>query len=209
MKRVPALAILFAVIAASAAAAPPPKLDRSALEPRRCGKGRLVVDVVQKVRNDVETGTKGNYWAFDDYVRRIRVWRTGTNVFCAIAVYDGKFTTIAGPSPGGTGDVPAGLQGHFRGGFRMDFTASLRPAKPTRGSIGTYDYRCDAAGRCPGRSYWLSFYFRNVSGDDFDWWGWEYRGGKHGTWVNAISGSKGDIVFAPKEPPPPPKKPKK
>jgi hypothetical protein len=194
-----AIACSIALSAATSLAAPgpKPKLDKKQLHPKTCGTGQAVISVVQKVVNDVDSGTKGNYWAFDSYTRHIKVWRTGTNVYCAIVRYNGKFTTLAGFSPGGTTSIPAGIKGRFEGGYRMDFTGTLlpNPAKPTHGSIGTFDYQCTSAGVCPGSVYWVSLYFTGVAGDDFDWWGWIYRAGKgSGTWLNSITGSKGDIV---------------
>ena len=183
--------------AAAAASTPPPKLAKNQLQRKTCGAGRLVVGVAQRVLNDVEKGTKGNFWAFDDYTRTIKVWKTGQHNFCTIVTYAGTFRTIAGPSPGGTATMPGGLIGSFVGGYRMDFRGTLRPrpARRTHGSIGAVNYRCDAAGRCPGSSYWVTLYFSNVTGDDFDWWGWLYRAhGNGGAWLNSIDGAKGDIV---------------
>jgi len=187
---------LAALSAAAAAPGPTPRIDRTQLQPRTCGGGRAVIDVRQTVVNDVDSGSRGNYWASDDYVRRIEVWRTGPGAFCAIVRYDGRFTTLPGSSPGGSGTLGAGIRGKFEGGYRMDFKATMRvrPARRVKGSIGTWDYRCDTAGNCPGSVYWVSLYFTGVTGDEFDWWGWIYRAGKSGTWLNAITGTKGDIV---------------
>ena len=46
---------------------------------------------------------------------------------------------------------------------------------------------------CPGLVDWTAQYFSSTSGYDLAWWGWEYRAGRHGTWVNALSGNSGDI----------------
>jgi hypothetical protein len=192
-------ALLAVAPAALAAPGPPPKLNTHQLERKTCGKGALVVNVSQKVVNDVDSGTKGNFWAYDAYTRKIKVWRIGQTNYCTIVSYDGAFRTVAGASPGGSGTVPAGVNGHFEGGYRMDFngTPLPRPARKTHGSIGTFDYKCDTAGNCPGSVYWVTLYFSNVTGDDFDWWGWLYRAdGNAGTWLNSIDGTKGDIAVA-------------
>src|SRR5919109_2003254 len=175
-----------------------PRLDRAKLAPRTCGTGKLVVDVVQQVLNDADRGRKGNFWALDDYRRAIKVWRIAPHNFCAIVTYDGTFRTFAGRSPGGTGTIGAGIKGHFSGGYRMDFSGSLRerPLRRAQGSIGTVDYRCSSAGKCPGSVYWVKLYFTNVTGDDFDWWGWLYRTSKNGAWLNAVTGTECDIVGA-------------
>jgi hypothetical protein len=36
-------------------------------------------------------------------------------------------------------------------------------------------------------------YFEPGYGFSFDFWGWIYRAGRDGTWVNASTGSSGDI----------------
>ena len=192
-------ALALAAPAAFAAPGPPPKLNTHQLQRKTCGKGRLAVNVVQKVVNDFDSGTKGNVWAFDNYSRVIKVWRIGRTNYCTIVTYGGTFRTIAGTSPGGSGTVPDGLAGHFTGGYRMDFNGTLlaKPARRTRGSIGTFDYKCDKSGNCPGSVYWVTLYFSNVTGDDFDWWGWLYKAGRNGTWLNSIDGAKGDITGTP------------
>jgi hypothetical protein len=191
-----AAVLLLAVPAALAAPGPPPKLNKHQLEHKTCGKGKLVIDAEQKVVNDVDSGLKGNNWAFDDYKRSLKVWQLGQSNYCTIVKYDGTFRAVAGVSPGGGGTVSDGVTGHFEGGYRMDFNGTLlpTPAKKTHGSIGTFDYRCDTSGNCPGSVYWVTLYFSSVTGDDFDWWGWLYKAGKNGTWLNSIDGAKGDIV---------------
>jgi len=195
---VAALGLALATAPALASPGKPPKLNKHQLQPRTCGKGRLVVNVEQKVVNDVDSGTQGNNWAFDNYHRSIKVWRLGTSNYCAIVHYVGTFGTIAGASPSGGGTVPAGITGHFEGGYRMDFNGTLltHPTVKRHGSIGTYDYRCDTAGNCPGSVYWVTLFFSGVTGDDFDWWGWLYTTGKNGTWLNSIEGVRGDITGA-------------
>jgi hypothetical protein len=190
------LLLACTVPAASAAPGPPARLNKQELQPRTCGKGRVGGDVVPRGVNAVDSGTKGNFWAFDDYTRSIKVWRVGDRNFCTIVTYTGVFRTIAGVSPGGSGTISAGVTGRFEGGYRMDFGGTLRP-RPNRrmhGAIGTINYGCDASGNCPGSVYWVTLYFSNVTGDDFDWWGWLYKAGKHGSWLNAVDGAKGDIV---------------
>jgi hypothetical protein len=194
-----AFALALTAAPALGSPGPPPKLNKHQLQPRTCGKGKTVIDVEQKVTNDVDTGTKGNVWAFDSYERSIKVWQLGTNNFCTIVHYRGDFRTVAGTSPGGSGTVADGITGHFEGGYRMDFNGTLvaHPSRKTHGSIGAFDYRCDKTGNCPGSVYWVTLYFNNVTGDDFDWWGWLYKAGKNGTWLNSIDGAKGDITGAP------------
>jgi hypothetical protein len=165
----------------------------------------LVINVVQKVVNDVDSGTAGNVWAFDDEIRQIQVVQTGTNTFCATVSYQGNFTTIAGPSPGAAytnNTVGDEVVGTFQGGYVSTiFTATLK-ASPTlnggpirkKGSIGEFDYQCDTSFNCPGYVDWTAIYFDNISGFDLAWWGWVYHGGNNGSWTNAITGNSGDIT---------------
>jgi hypothetical protein len=162
-----------------------------------CPSGPLVINVVEKVLNDDDSGVAGNAWALDDFVRQIQVVDMGGGTFCATVKYQGSFTTFAGISPGGTGQVGAGVVGTFEGGYASTvFSATLKstPGARVRGSIGTFDYACDAAFNCPGAVDWTTLYFDNVSGFDLAWWGWTYHAGNNGSWVNAISGNTGDIT---------------
>jgi hypothetical protein len=36
--------------------------------PDSCPSGNLVINVKQRVLNDVDSGVAGNFWAFDDFV---------------------------------------------------------------------------------------------------------------------------------------------
>ena len=165
-----------------------------------CPSGTLVINVVQKVVNDIDSGTNGNYWAYDDLVRQIQVVQTGPGTFCATVTYQGSFTTVAGYSPQAattSGTVGDGVVGTFEGGYVATFTASLiDPATTKRkGSIGFYDYGCDATtGSCLAYVDWTTLYFTGVSGFDQPWWGWVYHGGNNGSWTNASTGNSGDII---------------
>ena len=63
--------------------------------PSACPDGALVLNVTQKVVNAVDSGTTRPVWAFDDYIRQIRVVDTGSGL-CATVKYEGNFTSIAG-----------------------------------------------------------------------------------------------------------------
>lgn len=172
---------------------PDKQLSKSA-----CGNnlGNPVINVTQKVQNDVDSGFAGN-WAFDYYTRHITVWSTGiADAYCAIVTYDGNFYAV--PGQVGPGNNPAGalintptnapVNGNMSGGYRATITGPLLavPLWSTNGNIGTTNYQCDLSGTCPGRISWTGQYF--VSGNTFTygWWGWQYKGGSHGTWTNAI-----------------------
>jgi hypothetical protein len=110
-----------------------------------CPAGSPLINVNQKIFNDIDSGVLGNYWAYDDIVRHITVVSLGGNNYCASVQYQGSFTTISGPSPGGTGAVAAGVIGTFQGGYTALFTGTFNPAVKTKGSIGTVDYECNAS----------------------------------------------------------------
>lgn len=162
--------------------------------------GNPVVNVTVKVSNNADSGIAGNYWAMDALERHITVWQTATaGTFCATVKDEGSFRTIAGQtSPGATGTLTGKERGQINGGYVATVAGSLlaNPLWKTHGNIGKIDYQCDAAGNCPGYVSWLSRYFNAGYGFDQPWWGWIYRGGKYGTWVNAVSGNSGDILPA-------------
>ncbi|HVT01672.1 MAG TPA: hypothetical protein VHE53_05610, partial [Patescibacteria group bacterium] len=115
--------------------------------------GNPVIDVIQRVKNDVDSGfgssayfpTEANYWNVESYTRHIKVWSKGANTWCATVVYDdGHFNAFYKQTgPGGTGLIGAGVDGEMRGGYRSTVftgTLSATPAWPTHGSVGTTDY---------------------------------------------------------------------
>jgi len=170
------------------------------VKPDKCdGVGAPVINVTEKVKNDVDSGVAGNYWAFDNYERQIKVWSTHTpGTFCGIVRYEGKFKGVGGQtSPGGTGTLLGNERGEFKGGYRATIGGSLlsNPTWPTHGSVGTIDYKCDINANCPGYVSWLAQYFTPGYSFDQPWWGWIYRGDDgSGTWVNAITGTFGNIL---------------
>jgi hypothetical protein len=159
-----------------------------------CPASAPVVNVVQKVIDDVDSGQGSNNWAYDEFVRRIQVVQTATG-FCATVSFSGSFETIPGTSPGKTGTVAEGLVGTFEGGYVATFTGALNPGlNRTKGNIGSVDYGCDVAGNCPGYVSWLDLYFPGYAGFTYSWWGWIYHGGNNGSWTNASTGNSGDIT---------------
>jgi len=192
------MAVATGLLGATTATASDPTLNwGSQLNAAQCGSGRMVINVTEKVVNDIDSGVGGNNWAFDDYIRQIQVRETGSGTYCAVVRYHGSFTTIAGFSPQNTGTVAAGITGTFEGGFRATITGTLlsSPGWSTHGFVGTFDYACDATTSvCPGYVSWLGQYFSAVGGFDQPWWGWIYRTECNGTWVNASDGNLGDIT---------------
>ena len=175
--------------------------ERLHWEPREAqeachAKGFPIINVEQKVRNDPDSGVKGN-WALDSFVRHIVVWQTAPGKFCAVATYNGEFnsSSFAGsPSPGGTSTLTGREHGPFEGGFVANFSATFTPAAtPTHGFIGSTDYADTSKAFTGGVSSWTPLYFDSGHdasiGSDLSWWGWIYHGGKCGTWIDEIKHS--------------------
>lgn len=158
-----------ATLAALCLAVPALAANESTAKNLGCGSGKVVLAVKYQVANDVDTGVAGNNWAFDDYLRTLRVVHKTGNRYCAGSTYNGMFTTIAGSSPGGRTTIPAGIRGTFKGSSVTTFRATFAPSgKRTRGDLGTKDFQCtsaDTKGRCAGTWDWLSSYF--TSSNDF------------------------------------------
>ena len=172
-----------------------------------CGAGTIVMNVQYRVANDLDTGVRGNNWAFDSYTRAVKVWRKRSGRYCAASTYTGTFSTIAGPSPGGTTTIPAGIRGTLRGTSTTTFKGRFAAAgQPTRGDLGTKDFACTSADRkgdCAGTFDWLSAYFTSADAfKSFKYVRYDFtykatEGGR-GTWrdvlVNGRIRTSGDIV---------------
>jgi len=188
------LVIAFLVVSPASAAMDHLKLDsKGQLNAKACEKeGRVVINVEEKVKNDVDSGFGGN-WAIDNYTRNIKVWNAESdnpNQWCAVVKYEGKFNTVAGQTgPGGSGIIGPNVHGNMRGGYRATFDGDLKetPAWPTHGNVGTVDYGCDITGASCVYVSWPAQYFDNVANFDQPWWGWIYKAeNRHGTWLNQI-----------------------
>lgn len=168
------------------------------LAPARCGEtGVVVVNVKEHVVNTVDSGQGGNYWAFDDINRQIQVRDNGDGTYCVVVRNEGDFDAQAGQtSPGNSGVLAGDEDGVFRGGYRATIAGTLKatPDWPTRGSVGTTDYNCDIGGDCPDYVNWVGQYFEPGYSFNYDWWGWIYMAGNHGTWLNSSDGNSGDIL---------------
>ena len=168
-----------------------------------CGQGKLVLSVSYHVVNDVDTGVKGNNWAFDTYHRTVRVWRKAAGRFCSASRYDGEFTSIAGSSPGGKTQLPAGIRGTFRGSSVTTFRATLAVnGAKVRGFVGIKDFACSSAdqkGQCGGTWDWLSAYFTGISRFKYSRYAFTYHANENGkgTWTDTLQNGKthasGDI----------------
>lgn len=168
-----------------------------------CGAGALVLNVSYRVQNDVDTGVKGNNWAFDTYTRNVRVWRKSPGRYCSASTYRGEFSTIAGWSPGGKTQIPAGIRGTFRGSSVTAFRGTFAPrGEQVRGALGLKDFACSSAdrkGQCTGTWDWLRVYFTGISGFRYVRYSFTYHATENGrgTWSDTLAGGKirfsGDI----------------
>jgi len=206
-----------AISIAPASAAPGPQLNwgqQLRASETSCRSGAKILNVNYKIINSVDSGTGLNdfaapWWAVLDYVLQLQVVEVGTDEFCATVKTQGSFESVGGDGPGCVNDsscgilegrLEAGVIGTFQGGYTETFTGTFDPTERTRGSIGTFDHDCDpssAGGNCDGAGVtrWLGLYFTGVAGFDFgEWWGWIYRAGNNGVWVNAIDGTDGNIT---------------
>jgi hypothetical protein len=188
---------MFAVLPTGVMANPGPQLTYGPeTATSACDKGKLVVNVIQSVVNDIDSGTNG-YWAIDNYHRHISVRQIDDTTFCAVLDYNGQFTTFASTSPGVT-DSPlsAGITGTMHGGYRAIIEGTFDPQWDTRGSLGEFDYGCTPPNdsTCTDRPDWVAQYFPSGYDFEFEWWGFIYQGGNNGTWVNSSDGNEGDIT---------------
>ena len=175
-----------------------------------CGGGKPILAVSYHVQNDVDTGAAGNTWAFDDYTRSVRVWRRPRGRFCSVSNYDGQFTSIAGPSPGGKWQLPAGIRGTFAGTSTTVFRGRFASrGAPVKGFLGVKDFACtssDVKGRCSGTWDWLRSYFTNVTSFRYTRYAFRYHATENGTgtWSDRLLAGKirtsGDIKPAKSKP---------
>ena len=181
-----------AVIAAFSAALtllPSPVLAETSAQP--CEVGRPLVDVTILFANDQDVDSNGDVWAIDTGVTRFRLYRTGGDTFCAAITDAGTFTTFGGPSPAGTGTVPAGHRGRFAGTSTVRFGGTFAPTLPTRGFVGTFDRQCDQY-QC--QSPRIGFYYLEIEGPPMaDTYRYVYVS-SCGVWIVTSAGDRGDIA---------------
>ena len=149
-----------------------------------CGSGKPVMAISYGVQNDVDTGIRGNTWAFDTYTRSVRVWRKGPGRFCSVSTYDGSFSSIAGTSPGGKSQLPAGIRGTFGGTSTATFRARLTSHGPAKGFLGVKDFACSSAdvkGSCAGTWDWVAAYFAAVTSFRYTRYTFSYHATENGT----------------------------
>lgn len=170
------------------------------------------IDVTQDVANDLDSGIEA-WWANDVYLRSIEALPVEEDpLFVAIVQYDGTFTSFAGPSPNGSGEVGEGVTGSMQGGYvALVYGDWLEePEWPLTGYVGLFDYDPTWADDGDGifeygeesfsaeRVSWLDQYFEDWE-FEYIWWGWQYLPvcESNGYWINSQDGNFGDITGEP------------
>ena len=184
MKKIITIAALvmaaFSITATTALASPGPVSTGK----QACKASGPAVVNVHYTYTSPDSGLGGNDWANDTINRQIQILKVASG-YCATVTDQGSFVTVAGRSPGNTGNVPAGITGTIKGGYTTTLlTGTLDPSMPTRGNLGTFDHT--------NRPSFMSY---GLSGDLADW-GWVYQTANNGSWINASNppGNTGDIT---------------
>lgn len=173
------------------------KLGKDAISDRACkpkdAHTKQLVDVHYTLLNDRDSGFAGNDWANDTIDRHLRIWDEGNSTYCAQIEDHGKFTTFAGDSPSSFSTVSAGITGDLEGGYiTSNIAGSFTTANyAAKGDLGTFDLSSDTP------PSWKSYFAPGYTADEFSAWGWIYKAGGNGTWLNAQDvpkESSGDIV---------------
>ena len=188
MRKQSALGAIVALALSAVAVGTASASNGGTYNPPQCG-GTMIVNVTYTLTNDPDSGVKGNDWATDTIKRHLQIFDLGAGNVCATVNDTGSFVTVAGHSPGGTGEVSTGISGRINGGYAANVsTATLDPSSgyATHGNLGSFD----ALGAHPT---FLS-YFSGSPSWDFASWGWTYHTARNGDWVNSSTGNSGDIT---------------
>lgn len=125
--------------------------------------GKVVVDVAARIVNEGDGGVSGKVWALLDVVEHAKIWQETPTKFCVRETDVGSFKSFAGTSPGGTGTVSANRHGWTLGIQRFELDAVLHPVAAVSGFLGTFDFKCDHLGNCPGNVRFSELYFTNIT----------------------------------------------
>ena len=156
--------------------------------PPQCG-GKMIVNVTYGLSNDADSGFYGN-WAIDSLNRHLQIFDVGGGSFCAVVNDTGSFVTTGPSSPGFGVPLSAGIKGVINGGYvTTDFTGTFDPSVGgygTHGNLGSFD------ATLAHPSFLSYFSSPGIWGQPS--WGWTYHTAQNGDWVNASTGSFGDIA---------------
>jgi hypothetical protein len=101
----------------------------------------LVEDIIFRLRNGEDAGNVG-YWALDNSIVQVRVWRVPDGTFYALfQVTDGRWTTYVGAFSPVVG-VPEQAQGSgtYGGWWTVTFSGAVIPGQKMFGYLGTIDF---------------------------------------------------------------------
>jgi hypothetical protein len=157
-----------------------------------CEQGAPLVDVVYQVLNEQDLTSTGDVWALDSARSQFRLYRTGRTTFCASVIVEGSFTAFGGPSPAGTGTVPAGQTGRFVGFDTVYLTGTFVPQLPTHGFVGTFDAQCDQF-ECQNDIRFGRNYVQVTKAPTHGAYSWRYTS-PCGVWTASSAGDGGDIA---------------
>jgi hypothetical protein len=176
------------VVAGTASAAAP--TTPTAYTPRDCS-GKQIVNVTYSLSNDADSGFFSPQWATDSLNRSLQIFDQGNGMYCATVNDTGSFVTTGPVSPEYGAPLASGIKGVINGGYvTSTFSATLNqtPDYAVHGNLGTFDATL-------AHPSFLS-YFNNPGAISWSQpvWGWTYHTAQNGKWVNASSGSYGDIA---------------
>ena len=156
----------------------------------------LAADATFNVATDTDSGNVGA-WATDTFARHVQIWQEQDGTYCAKATDAGTFTSYGAPtgiSPDSGASLPEVVTGSFTGYTYGTVTGGsfVDAGAPANLDCAGADSATCTAGTI---SYWVKHYFTSAATYNFgSGWSWTYDGGANGTWVDAASGTSGDIV---------------
>lgn len=184
--------ILAGVVVFAAALVGLPTASAAQVTQQPCAVGTPLAAVVYQLLNVQDFGLTGHVWALDNGFEQFVLYQTGPNTFCSIHSLGGTFSTFAGPSPAGTGQVPAGLTGQISARAIRRWTGTFAPTLPTRGFVGTFDAQCDQV-TCQNPIRFGRRYLSVTPPIVTEWFVFVAQS-RCGTWIQSTSGSQGDIA---------------
>ena len=134
----------------------------------------------------LDSSVCGNDWANDTYSRTYAVTPQSDGSFEVTELFQGEFTTLAGPSPNDCSTIRAGIKGKLYGNeaFRLPPGAD-------------FNFTAKCPDGCNGTEFFAAFfgipdYFSTPAGQTYAWQ-FHYRTDHNGTWDNTDHGNTGNI----------------
>ena len=188
------LAVGAVLVSSLVGAAAPASADTTAA----CGvaKKAPAVNVTRTLARVDDYGWDGHIWALDTFDEHIQIWQVASRRYCIHIDDAGTFSSFAGASPNSTGTISAGVNGTWTGTIEATVTGDFAPVAPTRGNLGTTDAGCRQDGTCATPVRWpKDLYFPGgITDVDYATFSATFDGGSHGTWMQTLTTSTGDIT---------------